>query len=75
MANRIRELQFIHMQPGHPMEARCLACGRVFRAAPQTIERTDDVVMRIRADFGAHNCNEDARQAAARIVREATEQQ
>jgi hypothetical protein len=72
MANRKRELEFTSMEPGQAMTARCMACRRVFRAIPRIMEKADDIVLRIREQFDAHDCNEDASQAAARIVREAT---
>jgi nitrate reductase cytochrome c-type subunit len=49
--------------------ARCSACKRVFAA------KSNDTAADLRQQFEAHNCNpnEDANQAAARIVRETTE--
>jgi hypothetical protein len=48
--------------------ARCSACKRVFAA------KIDDATSDLRQQFEDHNCtpSEDASQAAARIVREAT---
>jgi hypothetical protein len=34
----------------------------------------EEKIAKVRADFEAHNCREDVSQAAARIVREATEE-
>ncbi len=67
-----RELQFTEMRPGQTMMARCSVCKRLFRAIPKISETADNTALRIRADFDAHDCNEDHSQAAARIVREAT---
>jgi hypothetical protein len=69
-----RELEFTNMKPGEDMMARCSVCKRPFRATPKFGESADSIVLRLRADFAAHNCNEDATQAAARIVREATDE-
>ena len=55
------------------MTARCIDCNQPFRTIPEIGERVDDTALRIRAEFDAHNRNEDASQAAARIVTEATE--
>ncbi|MGA9475867.1 MAG: hypothetical protein WBV36_25605 [Terriglobales bacterium] len=38
-------------------------------------DKTDDILLRIRAEFEAHNCQQDAGQSAARIVREATQKE
>ncbi len=73
MRGHVRELNFSKVETGKPAMARCSACKRVFVAKPQGNERTDDLLLKIRAEFDAHNCNEDASQAAARVVKEATE--
>ncbi len=69
-----RYLQFSTVEIGHSVSARCTRCDRVFLEKPKAVgERTDEIILRLRADFDAHDCHEDPSQAAARIVREATE--
>ena len=74
MLKRERILQFENIEEGEPIKARCSFCDRPFIGKYGPGERTDAVLLRMRADFEAHNCKEDASQAAARIVREATEE-
>jgi uncharacterized C2H2 Zn-finger protein len=38
------------------ISSRCSRCGQVFRAEPQPGERVDDVLLRMRAEFEAHQC-------------------
>jgi hypothetical protein len=74
MAKEPRYLQFSTLILGQPVTARCSHCDRLFLEKPKhDRERTDEMLLRLRAEFDQHNCNEDASQAAARIVREATE--
>lgn len=54
-----RFLEFTSMEPGQPMTGRCCACRRVFRIVPKGMERADDMVLRMRAEFALHDCNED----------------
>jgi hypothetical protein len=74
MSEHPRMLQFLEkMGPGSPIKGACSACRRVFVAEPKPGERTDDVLLRMRADFDAHDCHEETRQMTARIVRAAKE--
>ena len=73
MKKHDRVLQFETMDQDQPVKGRCSICHRPFSAQPKPGERTDDALLRLRADFETHSCHEDASQAAARIVREATE--
>src|ERR1700722_7962928 len=73
MKKHDRVLQFEAIEQGKPIKGRCSICHRPFSAKPNPGGRTDDALLRIRAEFEAHNCHEDASQAAARIVREATD--
>jgi len=68
-----RSLQFENMLI-EPLSARCSDCRRVFIAEPRSKDRIDDLILQVRYAFDHHNCRENASQAAARIVREATEQ-
>jgi hypothetical protein len=75
MRSHTRELKFAKMVTSQPVSAQCSACKRVFVAKPGASDRTDDLALRIKAEFDRHDCNEDASQAAARIVKEATKNQ
>lgn len=65
-----RQLVPLNKVGAAPFGYKCDHCGRVFRAGDLSDKETQ---LKVRADFDAHNCREDASQAAARIVREATE--
>ncbi|MFZ0276337.1 MAG: hypothetical protein WA651_07070 [Candidatus Sulfotelmatobacter sp.] len=41
--------------------ARCTVCKRRFELQPKPGERADDIILRMREDFAAHNCNETPR--------------
>lgn len=67
-----RTFQFFEkMEQGEPIKGRCSLCDRVFVGAPHPGERADDVLLRMRSDFDAHDCHEETRQIVTRIVREA----
>jgi hypothetical protein len=63
------ELEFKEMRPGGTMIARCSICKRPFRAIPKIGEKTEGTALRIRAEFDAHVCDEEASQAVARMMR------
>jgi hypothetical protein len=65
-----RQLVPLNKVGAAPFGYKCDQCSRVFRVGNLNDEETQ---RKIRAEFEAHNCKEDASQAAARIVREATE--
>jgi hypothetical protein len=52
-----RHLQFDSIRQGERITARCSLCKRDFTATPMANERTDDVLLRLRAQFKAHNCD------------------
>ncbi len=54
-----RILQFKNLEQGEPIESRCSVCGRLFIGEFRSRERTDDVLLRIRADFEAHDCHKE----------------
>ncbi len=56
MAKQDRYLQFSLIEAGRPVHGWCSVCGRQFYASPQPGERTDDVILRLRADFDRHDC-------------------
>jgi hypothetical protein len=72
MRKHDRVLQFENIRQDEPINSRCSVCHRPFIGKPKPRERTDAVLLQMRADFEAHNCNEDASQAAVSVVREAT---
>src|SRR5579862_4919397 len=53
-----RCLQFANIETDKPVVAWCSACGRAFMAEPKSGDRTDDLILRVRAEFEAHNCKE-----------------
>jgi hypothetical protein len=75
MAKNDRYLHFgnLDIEGGKTIAGTCSSCRRVFLGKPNPGESIDDVLVLVRAEFEAHKCREDASQAAARIVREATE--
>lgn len=73
MSEHTRTLQFFEkMVLGKPIKGVCSACNRLFIAESKPGEQMDDVLLRMRADFDAHDCHEETRQMTARIVRAAT---
>ena len=54
-----RYLQFENIKQGELIFARCSICKKEFRDDPKPTERTDDVLLRMRAAFDAHQCNGD----------------
>ncbi len=56
MAKQDRYLQFSIIELDRPVHCWCSACGRQFSASPQPGDRTDDVILRLRAEFDAHDC-------------------
>jgi hypothetical protein len=52
-----RYLQFDNIDMDEPViSSRCSACQRPFAASPKARERVDDVLLRIRVEFNAHEC-------------------
>jgi hypothetical protein len=52
-----RYLRFDNIDMDRPViSSRCSACQREFVANPKAGERVDDVLLRIRAEFNAHEC-------------------
>lgn len=51
-----RFLQFQTIEHGEPRSASCNVCQVRFRVTPKPGERTDDVLLRLRAEFEAHVC-------------------
>jgi hypothetical protein len=65
-----RSLHVINKGPDAPLTGVCTGCNRRFISKH---EPGTDPIHRMTQEFNDHNCHEDASQAAARIVREATE--
>jgi hypothetical protein len=57
---RDRYLHFdnIDLYGGRAITASCNACDRQFIGKPVGNERTDDVVLRVRIEFDAHQCED-----------------
>lgn len=51
-----RFLEFEKIEQGAPIEARCSDCDRLFRVSPKPGDRTDDLLLRLRAEFESHDC-------------------
>jgi hypothetical protein len=58
MLRHNRYLQFERIEQGEPISAWCNACNKRFRVTPKAGERTDDLLLRLRAEFEAHKCGE-----------------
>ena len=65
----IRSLRIDNQVAGAPTSGICTFCGARFISRLTDI---GDALEQLRSAFERHNCKEDASQAAARIVREAT---
>jgi hypothetical protein len=52
-----RYLQFDNIDMDKPViSSKCSLCRREFAAYPKAGERVDDVLLRIRSEFNAHEC-------------------
>jgi hypothetical protein len=72
MANRrLLGITYIHSVPVY---GRCSKCGRPFTTPSDATANPLKAMRDFYAVFQGHKCDEDASQAAARIVREATEE-
>ena len=75
MSEDTRTFQFLEkIEEGKPIKGVCSVCSRLFIAESKPGERVDEVLLRMRADFDAHDCHEETRQMTARIVRAATKE-
>jgi hypothetical protein len=77
MVNMAKTEGYLHfgnldMKSGIPVKGQCSVCGRPFVGTPKLGERIDEVLVRMRREFDAHNCNADFSQAHGRTVREPT---
>lgn len=70
-----RTFQFFEtMEQGKPIKGVCSVCSRLFIVESKPADRMDEVLLRMRADFDAHDCHEETREMTARIVRAATKE-
>jgi hypothetical protein len=54
---RYRDLHFDRIDMDHAdVSSRCTRCGEEFTAKPTPGERADNVLLRIRDEFEAHEC-------------------
>jgi hypothetical protein len=73
MSEHTRTFQFFEkVEKGSPVKGVCSSCSRLFITEPKAGERMDEVLLRMRGDFDGHDCHEETRQMAARIVRAVT---
>jgi hypothetical protein len=74
MSEHPRTFQFFEkLVQGSPIKGTCSSCNKLFIAESSLGEPIDEVMLRMRADFDAHDCHEETRQMTARIVRAAKE--
>jgi hypothetical protein len=60
-----RYLHFDNIDMHKPdISSQCSHCGRTFKAEPKPGERVGDVLLRIRAEFNSHSCDERLMQAS-----------
>jgi hypothetical protein len=71
VAQRKRTLKITNTDGG--IMVRCGRCRRVFFSSSKEEDFAGERALDIQVQFDKHDCYEDASQAAARIVREATE--
>lgn len=57
MADAKKYLSFSNLETGQPVIAFCSVCGMKFEQAPDPEKRTDELILKVRADFEAHQCN------------------
>lgn len=70
MSELTRSFQFFEkMEQEKPIKGICSVCKKLFVAESKPGERIDEVLLRMRADFDAHECHEETREMTARIVR------
>lgn len=58
MRNHTRYLRFDKIEPEKPVVTRCSTCNQKFIADPKAGERMDDVILRLRAEFARHRCDD-----------------
>ena len=58
MRSHERYLQFDNIEMGQKITARCNRCEKPFVGTPNTNERTDEVLMQMRAAYEAHQCSD-----------------
>jgi hypothetical protein len=71
MAQRKRTLKIT--KPNGGITVRCSRCMRVFFSSSKEGDFAGEKALDIQVQFDKHDCYEDANQAAARIVRDTTE--
>jgi hypothetical protein len=58
MLSKDRYLHFDNIDMREPnISSRCSVCGLTFKTVPQGTERMDEVLLRLRRDYDAHECN------------------
>jgi hypothetical protein len=69
----IRKLIQQELKGGWVISGTCSVCGMRFKPKNPSVS-SRQIHSELTATFNGHSCHEDASQAAARIVREATDQ-
>ena len=64
MNGQKRYLQFANIETDKHIAAWCSVCGLPFTAEPKRGDRTDDLILKVRAEFEAHTCTQQPRGAS-----------
>ena len=67
-----RYMRIVKMSGAMPDMAACTNCGHEFKVYGSKKHTVAEATENLRKQFTAHDCKEDASQAAARIVKEGT---
>lgn len=74
MAKRKRVLQIPYkVESGGVLSGRCSVCHRPFEVSAKPTDAPGSAIQELNALFDDHTCDEDFSQAAARIVKETTQ--
>jgi hypothetical protein len=57
MTYSTRYLSFSNLDTEQPVVAFCSVCGKRFEAQPEPGKRTDDLILKVRAEFESHSCS------------------
>jgi len=75
MAKNGRYLHFENLDlKAENLAGECSSCRRTFLSRQNASDSIDDVLLRIRSEFEGHNCQGNAGDAAARVVRGAVQE-
>jgi hypothetical protein len=75
MSEQTRTFQFFEtIEQDKPIRGTCSVCSKLFVEEPEPGEQMEEVLLRMRSDFDAHDCHEETRQMTARIVKAVTKE-